>query len=94
MKKMVIIVLLGMVSGSQARHLNIKFDAHGNFINPDDYLVYSALEADKKGHKNDAMWQLIDAAEYGNKHAQYFHRFVAFTKRRSGHGFGLVATGR
>lgn len=72
MKKMMLIVLLGFVGLSQARHLHMKFDDHGKMINPDDYLVYTALEADKKGYKNDAMWRLIDAAEYGNKHAQYF----------------------
>ncbi|WP_223789598.1 hypothetical protein [Marinicella meishanensis] len=72
MKTMILVMMLGMFSLAQARHLNVKFDDHGKMINPDDYLVYTALEADKRGHKNDAMWRLIDAAEYGNKHAQYF----------------------
>jgi len=71
-KMTLLLGLLLMMNGSLARHLNIKFDANGNMINPDDYLVYTALEADKGGYKNDAMWRLIAAAEYGNKHAQYF----------------------
>ena len=52
-------------------------------LNPDDYLILTALEADKGGYKNDAMWRLRDAAGYGNKHAQYFIGLLHLQKNDS-----------
>lgn len=53
MKKsaLLILFLILIVNGAQAVRIGMKFDGQGNFINPDDYLVYTALEADKGGYK-------------------------------------------
>lgn len=74
MQRMVfmMILLCLLAENSQAVKIGMRYDEQGNFINPDDYLVFTALEADKGGYKNDAKWRLRDAAEFGNKHAQYF----------------------
>lgn len=67
------VILLGLVSSAaSAKRLGLKFDDGGNMVGPDDYLVHQALIDDADGHKNDAMWRLQEAAEYGNKHGQYY----------------------
>lgn len=71
-KQKLFFLMMLMVGSVHSIEIGMKFDKDGNFINPDDYLVIKALEADKGGYKNDAKWRLKDAAEFGNKHAQYF----------------------
>jgi len=72
-KSLIWIATLVLISGvSTGKRLGLKFDDHGNMIGPDDYLVHQALKDDDDGYKNDAMWRLQEAAEYGNKHAQYY----------------------
>ncbi len=71
--KCLLLLLMSLLWGSaQAVRIGMKFDDRGRFVNPDDYLVYSALESEKGGYMNDAMWRFKDAAEFGNKHAQYY----------------------
>ena len=73
MKKLLTsLILLLIFCQAYGVEIGLRFDRYGNFINPDDYLVMTALEADKNGYKNDARWRLMDAAEFGNKHAQHF----------------------
>ncbi|TDR14645.1 hypothetical protein [Marinicella litoralis] len=67
----VLLFCLGLGS-AQAKRLGLFFDTHGNMISPDDYLVHQALKDDEGGYKNDAMWRLQEAGEYGNKHGQYY----------------------
>ena len=71
-KFIVLIVLLCFLSVGSAKKLGLKFDIHGNLVGPDDYLVHKALIDDEEGYKNDAMWRFKEAAEYGNKHGQYY----------------------
>lgn len=67
-----ILILLFFTSVASGKRLGLKFDDKGNMVGPDDYLVHQALIDDADGHKNDAMWRLQEAAEYGNKHGQYY----------------------
>lgn len=68
---LLILILIGFGS-VQAKKLGLKFDSHGKMVSPDDYLVHQAMKDDEDGYKNDAMWRLKEAAEYGNKHGQYY----------------------
>ncbi len=74
MKNIGLIVILMWVGlgAVQGKRLGLFFDAQGKMISPDDYLVHQALKDDEDGYKNDAMWRLKEAAEYGNKHGQYY----------------------
>ncbi len=73
MKKFIaLIVLLSFLSVGSAKKLGLKFDTQGKLVGPDDYLVHQALIDDEDGYKNDAMWRFKEAAEYGNKHGQYY----------------------
>lgn len=85
-----ILFMVWAVGSSHARHLNVKFDDNGNMLNPDDYLILTALEADQGGYKNDAMWRLVDAAGYGNKHAQYFIGLLHLQKHDSVSGLAWL----
>ncbi len=72
-KRWVLVVLILISIGSvQAKRLGLFFDDSGKMISPDDYLVHQALVDDEDGYKNDAMWRFKEAAEYGNKHGQYY----------------------
>jgi hypothetical protein len=68
---LLLLVFAGLTT-VQAKRLGLFFDVQGKMVSPDDYLVHQALKDDKDGYKNDAMWRLKEAAEYGNKHGQYY----------------------
>ena len=67
-----LVLMLVAFGAAQCKRLGLTFDAQGKMISPDDYLVHQALKDDDDGYKNDAMWRLKEAAEYGNKHGQYY----------------------
>lgn len=71
-KWLLVVLILAGFGSVQAKRLGLFFDSHGNMISPDDYLVHQALKDDDGGYKNDAMWRLKEAGEYGNKHGQYY----------------------
>ncbi|MGJ8664255.1 MAG: hypothetical protein ACSHWU_11410 [Marinicella sp.] len=71
-KWLLIVLILIDMSSVHAKRLGLTFDREGKMISPDDYLVHQALIDDEDGYFNDAMWRLKEAAEYGNKHGQYY----------------------
>lgn len=71
-KTALLILLLSLCFSLSAKRLGLTFDQQGKMVNPDDYLVHQALIDDEDGYANDAMWRLQEAAEYGNKHGQYY----------------------
>lgn len=71
-KCLLLLIMSLLLVPAKAVRIGMKFDDKGRFVNPDDYLVYTALEAEKGGYLNDAMWRFKDAAAFGNKHAQYY----------------------
>ena len=72
MKILSSILMIGMLAGLASANRNpVRFDANGQMILPDDYLIYQGLESAERGYNNDAMRQLKEASEFGNKDAQH-----------------------
>jgi hypothetical protein len=76
-----LLMLLAMTLGL-AQAGEMRFDQHGNMLMPDHTYLTQGLKDLEQGYENDAMRNLLKAAEFGNPYAQATIAYVHLQQKQ------------